>query len=198
MELLLKNRKYLRISCSRFSRHKIKTGKNQPPEKCLAINNDHYKRQGKCFPLAGNKVLIRAIEAKLSALLVSQYSPIYLDSGVHFTSMFWYSCVCVSGCCLYFIFFFVKSVNVTKRYWSHRHCQLTRELKKIPAAVIWETRKMISYQRGLNRTQKGRWQGWGLSSVAEHLPNMNEAYKLWGLNLTPSATKNKNLMVPER
>lgn len=97
-----------------------------------------------------------------------------------------------------FHFFFVKSVNVTKRYWSHRHCQLTRELKKIPAAVIWETRKMISYQRGLNRTQKGRWQGWGLSSVAEHLPNMNEAYKLWGLNLTPSATKNKNLMVPER
>lgn len=162
MELLLRNRKYLRISCSRFSRRKIKTGKNQPPEKCLAINNDHYKRQRKCFPLSDNKVLIRAIKAKLSALLGSQYSPIYLDSGVYFTSMFdIHVCVFQDAVCISFFPFFVESITVMKRYWSHRHCQLTQELKKIPAVVIWETLKMISNQRGLSRTQKGRWQGWG-------------------------------------
>lgn len=50
---------------------------------------------------------------------------------------------------------------------------------------------MIFNQRGLSRTQKGRWQGWGPSSEAEHLPSMNEVYKgeVWVWHQVPQRIK---------
>lgn len=178
MELLLRNGKYLRISCSRFSRRKIKTGKNQPPEKCLAINNDHYKRQRKCFPLSDNKVLIRAIKAKLSALLGSQYSPIYLDSGVYFTSMFdIHVCVFQDAVCISFLSFFCRKYNCNETLLkSQTLSAYSGAQENTSCGHMGNTENDFKSERSKQDTE-GQVTRLGPSSAAGHLPSVNEAYE---------------------